>query len=211
MKARIAGREVELAIEERLKKPVRGGVERTRAVVGVQASEKPGAAPDSPPSRVWVKPVSSPAPSQYHPYKNKLEKALISFYVEGLPQTKGSTKGFVGRSKKTGNLRAFIVNDNKKNKGWAALVAHEAKFYGPRTPMTGPVSLDLSFFMPSPKRPKHPIFPIVKPDLDKLTRSIKDALKDGGVYQDDAQVCVMTCRKLYATGKPGVAITLKEA
>ena len=43
----------------------RSGVERTRAVVEVQASEKPGAASDSPPSRVWVKPVSRPASSPF--------------------------------------------------------------------------------------------------------------------------------------------------
>ena len=59
-------------LEKRL---ARGGVDRTRAVVGVQASEKPGAAPDSPPSRVWVKPVSSPAPS---PYRSKLEAAYAN-------------------------------------------------------------------------------------------------------------------------------------
>lgn len=135
---------------------------------------------------------------------------MISFYVEGLPQTKGSTKGFVGRSKKTGKLRAFITNDNAKNKPWAEQVAWQAKFHGPHVPMAGPVYLEVSFFLPMAKHPKHPCFPIVKPDLDKLTRSIKDALKQGGIYKDDSQVCVMTCRKVYATGEPGVHITVKE-
>ncbi len=58
---------------------VRGGVDRTRAVVGVQASEKPGAAPDSPPSRVWVKPESSPAPSpSFAPFRLVLKGQLPS-------------------------------------------------------------------------------------------------------------------------------------
>lgn len=60
-------------LEAMMTKWVRGGVDRKRAVVGVQASEKPGAAPDSPPSRVWVKPVSSPAPSPF----------FQSFFVPG--------------------------------------------------------------------------------------------------------------------------------
>jgi crossover junction endodeoxyribonuclease RusA len=135
---------------------------------------------------------------------------MLSFFVAGLPQTKGSTRGFVGRSKKTGKRRVFLTNDNPKNKPWAALVAHEARAHGQVTPMTGPVYVDLTFFLEKPKRPKHPVFPITRPDVDKLTRSILDALKVGGVYRDDGQVCVMLCRKLYATDKPGVAITVKE-
>ena len=136
---------------------------------------------------------------------------MISFFVSGLPQTKGSTKGFVGRSKKTGKLRAFIVNDNTKNRGWAEVVAWEAKRHGPREPLSGPVDLQVNFYLKKPKRPKHPEYPITKPDLDKLVRSIKDALKQGGIYRDDAQVCATTSRKLYAiTCEPGVYIFVME-
>lgn len=46
----------------------KGVVDRTRAVVGVPISERSGATPDSPPSRVGVKPVSSPAPFPIKPF-----------------------------------------------------------------------------------------------------------------------------------------------
>ena len=131
----------------------------------------------------------------------------IKFFVPGIPQTKGSTRGFVGRSKKTGKPVAIITNDNPKNKPWARQVAMEARKYAPAQPMAGPVYLELAFFLKRPQRPKHPVYPITKPDLDKTTRSIKDALKDARIYRDDSQVCAMHCRKF---GIPGVSIAVKD-
>lgn len=135
---------------------------------------------------------------------------VITFFVEGLPQTKGSAKGFVGKSKKTGKLRAFITNDNPKNKGWARYVASQARLHARSVPMVGPVYVELSFFLPRPKQPKHPVFPIVRPDIDKMTRSIYDALKDAQIYKDDSQVCASAQRKVYAIDRPGVHILVRE-
>jgi Holliday junction resolvase RusA-like endonuclease len=135
---------------------------------------------------------------------------MISFFVAGLPQTKGSTKGFVGRSKKTGKLRAFLTNDNVKNKGWAALVAWEARKVAPPKPYAGPVYLGLTFRLKKPKRPKHSFYHITKPDWDKLARSVGDALKEGGIYNDDAQVCEVSCQKIYASVQVGVQIVVRE-
>ena len=138
------------------------------------------------------------------------ESMVIMFSVSGLPQTKGSTKGFVGRSKKTGKLRAFLTNDNPKNKGWAADVAREAKRHAPCVPFAGPIWLELTFRLRKPKRhPRYFVHHTKKPDLDKLTRSIKDALKQGGIYQDDAQVCDSHQVKIYSD-EPGVLVTVKE-
>ena len=76
--------------------------------------------------------------------------------------------------------------------------------------MSGPVYLELSFYLPRAKKPKHPVFPIVRPDLDKMTRSICDALKDANVYLDDSQVCASTQCKVYAIDRPGVHILVRE-
>ena len=209
MKARIQGREVELNLEGK----VRGGVMGTRresiglkgAMEQSKASGTPVQTGKAPALPVRSMPIiggdgSNPAPSPL----------VIAFFVEGLPQTKGSAKGFVGKSKKTGKPRAFITNDNTKNKSWAKYVASQARLHARSVPMDGPVYLELSFFLPRPKHPKHPVFPIVRPDLDKMTRSIQDALKVGGVYTDDSRVCVSLQRKLYTTTSPGVHILVRE-
>ena len=68
----------------------------------------------------------------------------------GIPQTKGSTKAFLGRSKKTGKLRAFITNDNTNNKSWAASVSYAAMQHRPHPILDGAVSVTLLslFFRP---------------------------------------------------------------
>ncbi len=51
-----------------------------------------------------------------------------------------------------------------------------------------------------------------KPDLDKLARALKDALK-GVLYHDDAQVVVLLARKVYAaeTAAPCAEVTVADA
>jgi crossover junction endodeoxyribonuclease RusA len=137
----------------------------------------------------------------------------IVFHVYGIPQTKGSAKGFVGRSKRTGKLRAFITNDNTKNAGWAATVSGEAQrarvSSGLSAPVSGPVWLMLHFHVCRPKSlPKRILHATKKPDLDKMIRSVKDALK-GVLYMDDAQVVDLVAQKRYSES-PGVEITFRE-
>lgn len=138
---------------------------------------------------------------------------MICFRVYGIPQTKGSTKGFVGRSKQTGKLRAFITNDNTKNKAWAEGLRQQAQQYAiVGRPWEGPVDLTLIFDLVRPKSlPKKVVYHIKKPDLDKLTRSIKDALK-GVIYYDDSQVVHLDCLKRYESPgeAPGVTVIVKE-
>lgn len=132
---------------------------------------------------------------------------MVSFFVHGIPKTKGSSKSFP--HPKTGKI--ITANDCKREKAWAKDVAFQAKLHVLRSltsPMDGPVYLELSFYLPKPKRPRHPVFPLTKPDLDKLTRSIKDALKKGGVYLDDSLVCVSTQRKFYALNPRDVGVSI---
>ena len=136
----------------------------------------------------------------------------ITFRVYGIPQPKGSTKGFVGRSKKTGKLRAFITNDNTKTAPWAQVVRLKAQEFAAGGMIEGAVDLTLLFTLVRPKSlPKKVLHHLKKPDLDKLTRTIKDALK-GVVYLDDSQVVHLDCLKRYATQEcpPGVEIFIEE-
>lgn len=137
---------------------------------------------------------------------------MIAFRVYGIPQTKGSAKGFVGRSKQTGKLRAFIVNDNVKNTSWSETVSGEAQLarrvHHLAAPLGGAIRLELEFFVKKPQSyPKTKVLPAIKkPDLDKMIRSVKDALK-GVLYLDDAQVVCLQASKQY-DDSPGVEIRI---
>jgi len=134
--------------------------------------------------------------------------AVIQFRVFGVPQTKGSTKAFM----RPGARFPVVTNDNTKNKGWAATVSGAAQL-AVRTgdgPIRGPVLLWLTFSLKKPKSyPKRRDLPAIKkPDLDKLVRSIKDALK-GVLYLDDSQVVYLQATKSYDDA-PGVLVQLVE-
>jgi Holliday junction resolvase RusA-like endonuclease len=132
----------------------------------------------------------------------------LDFWVEGIPIPQGSKRGYViGR-------RAVIVDDNApKLKPWRLHVHNEAvKALAGRSGFgkQHPVRTTLDFYMPRPKTVTR-ARPCVKPDADKLERSVNDALTTAGVYADDSQV-VSTRRDLwYADNLPGVHITVRIA
>lgn len=131
----------------------------------------------------------------------------IAFRVFGIPQTKGSSRAFPYFNRAKQKWAAATTNDNPKNKSWALLVrevAHSNALTG--MPWRDAVELRLYFRMKKPAHlPKERNgYPITKPDLDKMERSIKDALT-GVVYLDDAQVC--NCRKFKRyDDRPGVDV-----
>lgn len=134
---------------------------------------------------------------------------MISFTVLGIPQTKGSTKAFM----RPGMRYPVITNDNTKNKAWADGVKLVAQQHAPAGgPWKGPVSLTLVFSLVRPTSLSRKVLHHVKkPDLDKLTRSIKDSLK-GVIYYDDSQVMVLDCRKYYedTMSPPGVQVSVEQ-
>lgn len=134
---------------------------------------------------------------------------VVEFWVYGIPQTKGSAKAFM----RPGMRYPVVTNDNAKNKGWAATVAEAAqeakKLHGCGI-IGGAVKLQLMFYLPRPKSlPKRVIHATKRPDLDKMIRSVKDALT-GVFYLDDAQVTNLQAGKQYAD-QPGVIVTLEES
>lgn len=120
----------------------------------------------------------------------------LDIFVPGKPEPKGSTKAFV-RGK-----RAIVVADNRATqRDWSAYVRDAAvqawvRPWGAQPidehgtgPVTGPVHVRVDFVMPrrasAPKRSTPPH--TRKPDGDKLTRCVWDALTHV-VWVDDAQV-----------------------
>lgn len=140
----------------------------------------------------------------------------IEFRVYGTPQTKGSAKAL-----KTEHMKfAVVVNDNEKNKGWAAIVSSVAQDHAPAGGLwKGSLAIQLVFFLYPPKallkldrqtkRPKY-LFadPTKKPDIDKMTRSIYDALT-GVIFLDDRQIIRSEEVKQYSEA-PGVNIIIRH-
>lgn len=134
-------------------------------------------------------------------------KHYVSFCASGVPRTKGSARALTFPGKKF----PIVINDNAKNKTWARHVSHAARVArGAREPLTGAVILSLRFSMPAPqslsKRRSH--MAIKRPDLDKLIRSVKDALS-GILYTDDSQVVAIEATKAYDK-QAGVCVTCLE-
>jgi Holliday junction resolvase RusA-like endonuclease len=122
----------------------------------------------------------------------------LAFTVLGAAQPKGSARGFIPKGWK----RPIITSDNPKNKGWQQLVA-EAASHAIQQELSfrlfeAAVSLDVTFYLPRPKSIRDRDVPhLKKPDLDKLVRSVKDALSKV-VWQDDSQVTAIMAAKRYA-------------
>lgn len=123
---------------------------------------------------------------------------MITFTAYGIPAPKGSTKAFY----RPGMKHAVITHDNARTKPWQEAVVSAARdAVGDGVPMEGPVVVRLEFYLPKPKSaPKRVIYPVKKPDLDKLVRTVKDAMTRAGVYRDDSQVVVLHTGKAFAAG-----------
>jgi Holliday junction resolvase RusA-like endonuclease len=127
---------------------------------------------------------------------------MLTFTVYAVPQPKGSTKAFIPK----GWIRPIITSDNARNKGWEQLVAEGASRAIAKLPaasrglLVDGVRLTVAFYLPRPKKfQRRGVYPahVTKPDLDKLVRSVKDALKRIA-WQDDSQVVDVVAMKRYA-------------
>lgn len=119
---------------------------------------------------------------------------MIEFHVIGIPQPQGSAQAFVPK----GWTRAIVTSANKKNKPWRQEVAGVAIAYmqdhGFVLMEERPIQVEVEFFFERPKSTKKTVLhKITKPDVDKLARSVLDALT-GIVFKDDSQVvkCIMS-------------------
>lgn len=136
----------------------------------------------------------------------------LAFEVHGDPAPQGSKNAGIGKV----SGKAFVYEQNSKTQtNWRQDVvkaAVEARDVCGHETFDGPmeVALELRLRRPaSVKISKRP-YPCVKPDIDKIIRNTLDALKQAGVYRDDAQVINIVATKRYATddvaGGPGASI-----
>jgi Holliday junction resolvase RusA-like endonuclease len=123
------------------------------------------------------------------------ETLKVTIYARAEPQ--GSARAFVVGGK------ARITSDNKKLKPFRSELAQMALAeLGDRPqPLFGkhePVSVSIIFCFQRPPSAKKRTHPVVKPDIDKVARSVNDSLT-GIAFHDDAQIVQMTMDKRYAT------------
>lgn len=131
----------------------------------------------------------------------------IAFDVHGIAQPKGSTRMLPLRGKR--GARAIITSANPKASAWQQTIAWTARQHYNRGLLFGPITIGATFYLPRPKTaPRSVTAPIRKPDLDKLTRCLCDALT-GVIYHDDAQVIECYARKRFAAD-PYTAVVITE-
>jgi len=68
-----------------------------------------------------------------------------------------------------------------------------------RNPLPGALSVVIEFIIKKPKRPRvMRTHPCIRPDLDNLIKSIKDALNKIA-WDDDCQICKLVSEKKYGS------------
>lgn len=122
-----------------------------------------------------------------------MKKAVYSLFVDGIPKPQPRPR----RARNGG------VYNPRTAAAWKAEV--KAVFMGGSSnPLTGPVCLQVCFFMPRPKKMKSGEIGLIphvkKPDLDNLLKSTMDAMTEAGVWRDDAQVFALAAGKWYGRG-----------
>jgi crossover junction endodeoxyribonuclease RusA len=134
----------------------------------------------------------------------------VRLIVYGIPIPQGSKTAFVVKGR-------AVVTDGKKGpalKEWRMAIAWEARKWLSETntaPIDGPIKLAVTFYMPRPKSaPKRVLFPATRPDLDKLTRAVGDALA-GIIYTEDSRIVDIVVSKRFAVNSAPRAEIAVEA
>lgn len=147
--------------------------------------------------------------------------ATLMFFAPGIPAPQGSKKGF----SRIGTTGVQMVESSKALKPWRDNVRKHAAEAALEQSWAGfdAVAIGLAFWMPRPK--SHPkrrrTIHSTRPDADKLTRGVLDALTQSGVIRDDSTVVKVTAVKAYVhppelaypgeATEPGVFVSIREA
>lgn len=132
--------------------------------------------------------------------------------VYGAPQPQGNKTGFVAGG------RVVMVEGRRPSsreafKSWRQAVEQAGRDWQTEhnAPLLDePCKLTLRFRLQKPKSAtKKRIWPDSRPDVDKLTRAVMDAITDV-LITNDSRVCELVVRKTYAVDvPPGCTITLE--
>lgn len=126
----------------------------------------------------------------------------MKIMVYGTPKPQGSKA--LGR-RRDGTI--FMRESNRGHKGWRETVVECLRLFKTET-IDAPTYVSLRFHTPHLKKPK--AYPVTRSsyDIDKLSRTILDALTIAGIIRDDSQVICLHAHKEYSD-TPGVEITVR--
>jgi crossover junction endodeoxyribonuclease RusA len=127
-------------------------------------------------------------------------------FVPGEPKPQGSMKGF----SVAGRIQVVHAKSTDLAVWRHAITSSAFDLWGEHPPLDVPLVVTLDFLLPKPKSaPKKRYLPDRRPDLDKLTRAVLDALT-GIVFTDDARIVTLTAHKFFARERPiGVHVSVR--
>jgi crossover junction endodeoxyribonuclease RusA len=141
---------------------------------------------------------------------------MIAFTVYGVARPKGSMRAF----RRKGGGRPIITDGNRNVHTWQRQIAVAAATAAARVPFdarsqlfASPVHCEIRCFLPRPKAYLRPanrdrdVPHVGRPDLDKLTRAVLDALTHV-LFDDDAQVIELIAVKRYANGASAARVEI---
>lgn len=131
--------------------------------------------------------------------------AGISLRIDGEPDGQKRPRVFFNRN--AGRVIAWSPKS-----AWAQQVFAKAMLMRPKTALEGPLSIDLTFWLPRPKSRPKDAWHASRPDWDNLAKSTCDALTKARWWKDDSRIVCASVRKLYSTVSdgPGVKIDVEE-
>jgi crossover junction endodeoxyribonuclease RusA len=130
----------------------------------------------------------------------------ITFQVFGTPQPQGSARAFMPKGAKF----PVVTSDNPKLKPWRQEVAQVAQLEMNENNLEvigkkHPTRIEAEFYFAPPKSGRNLVHKMTRPDVDKLSRALLDALT-GIVYEDDGQVSQCEVRKFF--GAPARVVVM---
>jgi Holliday junction resolvase RusA-like endonuclease len=155
-------------------------------------------------------------------YQGEVMTQRLDFDVPGVPIAQGSMRHVGGGRLIPSSPHLAAWRASVSAHAVAAVVRSE-RHTAHRWPATGAVALTCVFYFERPRnhyrqgkfshllRKVAPRHMTVTPDLDKLVRSVGDALVGGGVIVDDKQINVLYAGKQWTTEQAHATISLRTA
>jgi Holliday junction resolvase RusA-like endonuclease len=140
----------------------------------------------------------------------------LTFFIQGLPRSKGSKRGIPIYRGKKGQPREFtgkvVTLDQNTNalKDWEAHVRYQAmQIWAGQPALRQPLKVSLSFHMRKAKKPRPHlmVWPACDPDVEKLARAVLDGLQTV-IFVDDNLICRQPLEKVYGD-PPGCQVTVE--
>jgi crossover junction endodeoxyribonuclease RusA len=132
--------------------------------------------------------------------------------VAGIPAPQGSKRHVGGgrmveQSRAVGPWREAVRAETQRAVGDFHTSGWDSCWYAGDPPLR----VAITFRLARPKSaPARVLFPVKRPDIDKLARAVLDGLVAGGALADDSQVVDLLVSKRFATTRPGCIIEITE-